>query len=244
MAYQVFISFKNEWEGKPTRDSEIAHELYTELKKHGIEVFFSNEEIQRKGRPDYGRLIDDALEEAKMLILVGTRADFVKSRWVEYEWDLFNNEICSGRKDGKIITVLEGMDVGALPICLRRWQSYGSSVSDIANAAKMAVNALNSLSDISAAEGGKDTEETVKELLMEATDCFLGLGNKKQDLLRAFNLWKKAAELGNSIAQYSLGCCYLHGWGTETDKEQAKHWLLLSAAQGNKDAEKELATLG
>ncbi len=243
MAYQIFISFKNEWEGKPTRDSEIAQALYTELKKYNVEVFFSNEEIKRKGRPDYGRLIDSALDSSSVLLLIGTKAEFVNSRWVEYEWDLFNNEICSGRKDGKIITVLEGMNVGELPIGMRRWQSYDMKNSTAADAAEMAVNALKSLTATAAAEGDENSEQTIKELLMEATDCFMGICGKAPDYVRSFNLWEKAAGLGSPRAQYNLGCCYRYGWGVKTDKDAAKHWLYLAAAQGDKDAEKELASL-
>ncbi|GBC20787.2 kinase-like domain-containing protein [Rhizophagus irregularis DAOM 181602=DAOM 197198] len=38
---------------------------------------------------------------------------------------------------------------------------------------------------------------------------------------KAFELYRKAADLGNIIAQYNLGCCYEKGIGTDIDKEKA-----------------------
>ncbi len=245
MGYQVFISFKNQWENKPTRDSAIAAQLYAELKKYDVEVFFSNEEILRKGRPDYGRLIDSALESARVLLLVGTRGEFVKARWVEYEWDLFNTEICSGRKDGKIITVLEGMDIGELPIGMRRWQSYDLKKSTAADVAEMTINTLSVLTGQTyiRSSGNASQEEDPKRIAFEGSDWFFGLCGKAQDYKKAFGCWLKAAEMGYVKAQYDVGMCFMHGWGTETDKDQAKHWFHLAAAGGYKDAEKELKSL-
>jgi len=131
MSYQVFISFKNlDTDGQPTRDSRIAEQLYHGLKERGVNVFFSNEEVQRKCRPDYGDLIDEALESSRVLLLVGTSVDYIESKWVKYEWNSFKNEINSGRKDGYIIPVIEGFSVGDLPFALRHGQVYTADELD------------------------------------------------------------------------------------------------------------------
>ena len=128
----MFISFKNlDSKGNQTFDSQIAKQIYDELRANGVDVFYSNEEVLRKCRSDYGQLIDEALESSKVLILVGTNPDYVKAKWVEYEWRTFNNEIHSGRKNGQILTVLVGMAVDQLPIALRRWESYSSEQIDM-----------------------------------------------------------------------------------------------------------------
>ncbi len=126
MAYSVFISFKNlDKNGNPTPDSRVAAELYRRLRARGVEVFFSNEEVQRRKRSDYGDLIDEALESSRVLLLVGSSIEYIESKWIKYEWDGFKNEINSGRKDGVIIPVVdENMDIGGLPFGLRRCQIY------------------------------------------------------------------------------------------------------------------------
>jgi len=52
------------------------------------------------GNSDYRREIDRALEQAKHLIVVTSRKEYVESKWVEAEWGSFINEKRSGRKDG------------------------------------------------------------------------------------------------------------------------------------------------
>ena len=239
MAYQIFISFKNEWQEKPTRDSEIAQELYNELKKYGIEVFFSNEEVQRKGRPDYGELINEALEQSVILMLVGTRAEFTDSRWVKYEWNLFNNEIYSARKDGKIITVLEGMDVGELPIGMRQWQSYDLKKFNVSDAVKMAVSTLETLMGQTYV-CSESTEEkpipeessmTAEELREIGRDYYYGRNGKIEDKKEAVRYYRIAAELGDAEAQCALGDCYLLGTEVAKDEKAAVRYYRMAAKQ-------------
>lgn len=48
---------------------------------------------------------------------------------------------------------------------------------------------------------------------------------KKDQRTEAFTLWQQAALQGVPAAQFYLGNCYLRGWGTERDNEQASLWL-------------------
>lgn len=239
MAYQIFISFKNEWQGRPTRDRMIAQTLYNELKKYGVEVFFSNEELMRRGRPDYGRLIDDALDSSKVLLLVGTNAEFVKSRWVEYEWELFNNEINSGRKDGKIITVLEGMDIGQLPIGLRRWQSFGASEKDIFAAAQMSVNALSALTgDIYKKQGS--AAPSAESLYQLGMDYLYGNHGNAKDPEKAAVYLRQSADAGFAFAQTELANLLVSGKIRKIDEQEAIAYLRLAAEQGHSAAQYNL----
>jgi TPR repeat protein len=45
--------------------------------------------------------------------------------------------------------------------------------------------------------------------------------------------FRKAAEQGNALAQYNLGCCYLSGEGVKEDLVQAVAWFRKAAEQGN-----------
>lgn len=125
--FDVFVSFKNldPTTGQPTRDSQIASQLYAELTAAGISTFFSNVEVQRSSDARWGKLIDDALQEAKVIIVVGTRLEYIKSYWVEYEWRYFSEQIHCGVKK-QIITVLEELSPHTLPPAFTQTQSYSS----------------------------------------------------------------------------------------------------------------------
>ena len=128
--YEVFISFKNlDEKGNQTRDSKLAEELYLKLIDAGIEVFFSNREIERRGDPRWGKLIDRALRESKVMVVVGTKLSYIESEWVEYEWGYFSEQIRSG-SDKQILTLLEGLHPSSLPPAFSGTQSYSSSFVD------------------------------------------------------------------------------------------------------------------
>ena len=48
----------------------------------------------------------------------------------------------------------------------------------------------------------------------------------------AYPWLRKAAKGGLAVAQYALGCLYLHGWGTEQDTRKAAYWCKKSAHAG------------
>jgi uncharacterized protein len=62
-----------------------------------------------------------------------------------------------------------------------------------------------------------------------------GLG-VPQDLRKAFELYKYAAERGHPEDQSNVGVMYLNGDGVEQDLEQARYWLQQAAAQNWADA--------
>ena len=59
----------------------------------------------------------------------------------------------------------------------------------------------------------------------------------------AANWWKKAAEQGQTDAQYFLGLSYSLGLGLPKTQEQAIYWLRKAAANGNENAAAALKKL-
>ena len=59
-----------------------------------------------------------------------------------------------------------------------------------------------------------------------------GIGTPK-NLPRAFQLYRKAAELGQVDAMYQLGIAYISGIALERDYPSALRWLARSAAYGD-----------
>ena len=65
---------------------------------------------------------------------------------------------------------------------------------------------------------------------------FLGQG-LKQDLVKAFEWYTKAALREDAEAQYNLGLIYKNGQGVEQDDFKAKEWFIKAAEQGHEDAQ-------
>lgn len=123
LGYEVFISFKrNALDGSgKTRDYEIASDLHKALKDAGVEAFMSEKDLFTY---DFRRKIDDALDESKILIAVGTSRDNMESENVRYEWTSFHNDILSRIKpDAQIFSFIEGMNHNDLPRALRHYES-------------------------------------------------------------------------------------------------------------------------
>jgi hypothetical protein len=67
--------------------------------------------------------INQALEQTRVLVVLATSPEDLRSGWVEYEWRSFLNEVLSGRKpEGQIFTLLSGVRVAELPYALRSRQ--------------------------------------------------------------------------------------------------------------------------
>jgi len=114
--YDIFISYKSE-------DEQTAEWLHDELSGLGHRVFCSGRSLTRLGESNYARVIDEALERARVLIVLGTRPEHFDSGWVGYEWRSFLNEIRSGRKpNGQVVPFASGVSVAQLPLSLRSVQ--------------------------------------------------------------------------------------------------------------------------
>ena len=57
---------------------------------------------------------------------------------------------------------------------------------------------------------------------------------------KAFELYQKAANLGNDVAQYNLALVYENGDGIVQDIDQAIYWYRKSAEQGYQSARNKL----
>ena len=81
MDYQVFISFKNSDNGEFTQDKKFCEELYRYLTEKGIKTFYSNVSLLDFGESAYKEVIDDALDEVSMMVVVGSKKEYLTSRW-------------------------------------------------------------------------------------------------------------------------------------------------------------------
>ena len=131
----IFISFKNtDHNGHPTQDFKIASDLQKFLCAKRADVFFSAHSLKEEACSDYKSQIDKELDDCKILIIIGTRAEFLTSEWVHYEWDTFLQDIISGVKpDGEIYCVLGDIPVKDIPRGLRYRQKFEPNYSGFVN---------------------------------------------------------------------------------------------------------------
>lgn len=124
--YDVFISYKHIGsDGNVTEDFSIGKELYTVLTQRGFSAFFSDETLFLLGRSNYKKAIDKALDSAKILIVIGTKQEYLLSGWVEYEYETFYEDILSKRKENaNIISYTKNIPQSQLPRTLARQQNF------------------------------------------------------------------------------------------------------------------------
>ena len=126
MNYEVFISYKcSDENGNKTLDFAIAKELYETLTNMGYNTFLSSNTLEQLGSSRYKADIDSALDTAKVMIVVLSRAEYASSHWVQYEWDSFYNDYLSGvRKEANLFTLTTNVNVHELPRTLRNVQNF------------------------------------------------------------------------------------------------------------------------
>ena len=108
---RVFISYKHHGkDGEVLPDYWMAKELHEALLDCGITSFFSSVSVIECAQNDYKALIDESLDDANVLVLVGTKPEHCISSWVRYEWDSFFNDLLGGR-EGRFVSYLDNDDI-------------------------------------------------------------------------------------------------------------------------------------
>ncbi len=121
--YDVFISFKATDENrKRTRDYFLAQEIYDALSASGLRVFFSPVSLRIHAGEVYEPYIFAALYSSKVMILVGTKREYLDSEWVKNEWSryLFMTRSNSQKH---ILPVYEGMKPEEFPAEIGKMQA-------------------------------------------------------------------------------------------------------------------------
>ncbi len=159
--FDVFICYKeSENDGRRTRDSLLAQEIYYQLTEQGRRVFFSRITLEDKAGTEYEPYIFAALNSAKVMIVVTTSAEHVNAVWVKNEWSRFLSLM---RKDRSklLLPCYRDMDPYDLPEALSVLQSYDMSkigfIQDLIRGVNKVLNA----------QKPKETlRETVKETVV------------------------------------------------------------------------------
>ena len=84
--YDVFLSVKQSDENHYTLDSDKASDLYDTLTNWGLKVFNSRRCMNRHAGHKYEPYILAALMTARVMIVVGTKKEYMEAKWVKNEW--------------------------------------------------------------------------------------------------------------------------------------------------------------
>ena len=114
-AFDVFICYKETDEnGKRTKDSVLANDIYYQLTQEGLKVFFSKITLEDKLGTAYEPYIFSALNSAKVMVVVGTKPEYFNAVWVKNEWSRYLALIKTGQKK-TLIPAYRDMDPYDLP---------------------------------------------------------------------------------------------------------------------------------
>ena len=97
--FDVFICYKETGDdGRRTKDSVLAFDIYKQLTKEGYKVFFARVTLEDKLGTAYEPYIFAALNSAKVMIVVGCKPEYFNAVWVKNEWSRFLAMINAGEK--------------------------------------------------------------------------------------------------------------------------------------------------
>lgn len=125
--YDIFICYKESDEhGQRTRDSLLAQEIYYQLIEQGRRVFFSRITLEDVVGTQYEPYIFAALNSAKVMIVVGTKPEYLNAVWVKNEWSRFISMMKKERTK-LLLPCYRDMDPYDMPEALSVLQSYDMS---------------------------------------------------------------------------------------------------------------------
>ena len=111
----MFICYKETDEnGKRTVDSTVANDIYYQLTKEGLKVFYAAITLENKLGQEYEPYIFSALNSAKVMLVIGTKPEYFEAVWVKNEWSRYLALIRGGAKK-VLIPAYRDMDPYDLP---------------------------------------------------------------------------------------------------------------------------------
>ena len=125
--FDIFICYKEtDADGRRSRDSILAQDLYHELTRDGYKVFFARVTLQGKLGSAYEPYIFSALNSAKVMVVLGTQKEHFEAVWVRNEWSRFLGQIKKGERK-VLIPAYRDMDAYDLPVEFSNLQALDMS---------------------------------------------------------------------------------------------------------------------
>ena len=120
--YDIFICYKDSDLAngiERTQDSIAAQDLYIHLRNKGYRVFYSHESLRDKAGEKYEPYIFNALSTAKVMIVYGSKPEYITSTWLKNEWTRYEKRMQKGEKNpNSLLVAYEGFSPNELPTML------------------------------------------------------------------------------------------------------------------------------
>ena len=201
--FDVFICYKESDEnGKRTKDSALAQDIYYQLTDAGYKVFFARITLEDKLGQEYEPYIFAALHSAKVMVVVGTKPEYLNAVWVKNEWSRYLALMRTDRSR-LLIPCYRDMDPYDMPEELSMLQSQDMGkigfIQDLIRGVKKVVDA---------AKPQEAAAETVKETVVVHNEG----GSNVQALLDRGQMaledgdWGKADEFFEQVLNQDAEC--------------------------------------
>jgi len=113
--YDIFLCYKETDEnGRRTRDSVLAQNLYQTLKLHGFSVFYAPISLKKCLGANYEAAIFCALESSQVMLVLATKPEYLRTTWVKSEWRRYLSRIDQG-EDKLLIPLYRDFTPDRLP---------------------------------------------------------------------------------------------------------------------------------
>ncbi len=141
--YDIFICYKEKDAfGERTEDSSIAQDICTYLTSEGLRVFYARITLATMAAgSEYEPYIFAALNSAKVMIVIGTKEEYLNAPWVRNEWGRFLG-IAREKKDRILLPCIKYMQPENLPPEFSNCEAL-----DVASPAFM-LNLINKVRDV------------------------------------------------------------------------------------------------
>ena len=146
--YDIFLCYKDsDLAGgiERTPDSIAAQDLYIHLTEQGYRVFYSRESLRDKAGEKYEPYIFNALTTAKVMLVYGSKPEYITSTWLKNEWTRYIKRMQAGEKlQNSLLVACDGFSPDLLPRSLSSRQCFDATKRsfyiDLDKALKKAVN--------------------------------------------------------------------------------------------------------
>ena len=201
--FDVFICYKESDEnGRRTKDSALAQDIYYQLTDAGYKVFFARITLEDKLGQEYEPYIFAALHSAKVMVVVGTKPEYLSAVWVKNEWSRYLALMRTDRSR-LLIPCYRDMDPYDMPEELSMLQSQDMGkigfIQDLIRGVKKIVDA---------AKPQEAAVETVKETVVvhnETSGNVQALLDRGQMALEDGE-WTKADEFFEQVLNQDAKC--------------------------------------
>ena len=129
--YDIFICYKESDLAcgiERTEDSIAVQDLYIHLTNKGYRVFYSHESLRDKVGEKYEPHIFNALSTAKVMLVYGSRPEYITSTWLKNEWTRYEERLKNGeKKEGSLLVACDGFSPNELPRALSSMQCFNAN---------------------------------------------------------------------------------------------------------------------